>query len=126
MTTYAINDKVTLAAARGGWSGFVAGIVGGPGETFLYRIISPNMGNIEEGAQLVSENDIAAGPLTAPEFTDGQAISLYGMSGTITEVHGDGTFDVEVEHVQTNHLTLTRLHSRVPLWRIAIENNIGA
>ena len=117
---YSINDKVTLSAARGGWDGFVTEIINGPGTTYLYRVCSADSGNLDEGNQLVSELDIA-GLLDPPDFSLSQNISLYGRAGIITAVNGD-TFDIEVEWNPNEHMTLTRTHASVPLWRVAIEN----
>lgn len=121
MALYAPNDKVRLTSARGGWEGFVSEVVSGPSGESYYHVHSPNWGDPAEGQALVAESDIAAGPLTAPTFSVGDDVTLYGRGGSITADNGDDTFDVSVEWVVNPHLTLTRTHV-VPLWRLAIEN----
>ena len=120
MPLFVESDKVTLAASRGGWDGFVTQIIGGPFNP-RYLIESPNLGDRSEGSAICYGVDIAAGPLTPPSFSVGEEITLYGQAGTITADHGDGTFTVEVIYFPTDHLTRVRRHT-VPLWRLALEN----
>jgi hypothetical protein len=120
---YVLNDKVTLAASRGGWSGFVCEVLNGPGGAKpLYRVHSASLGSIDEGVAVVAEDDISAGPLTAPVFSVNDKITLYGLPGTITAANADDSFDVEIDWNPNQHMTLTRSHASVPLWRLAIEN----
>lgn len=119
MAAYSVNDKVRLTSARGGWEGFVSEVLSGP-EAY-YHVHSPNWGDPDEGEAFVAESDIAAGPLTAPTFTVGDTVTLYGRSASITADNGDDTFDLTVDWTVNAHLELTRSHT-VALWRLAIEN----
>jgi hypothetical protein len=115
---YPVGAKVTLTAARGGWTGFIFAQVGGPQP--LYQIQSPNGGDPTEATQVVAESDIAAGPLTAPVFVVGQQVTLAGAGGEVAGDNADGTYQVRIA-VPRDHYTITRVHT-VPTWRLAVEN----
>lgn len=122
MALFNIGDRVTLAAARGGYEGFITAILGGPGGRPLYRVQSPNSGDPDEGAATVAETDIAGGPGAVPTYAVGDAVTLYGAAGAVTADNGDNTYDVAIDWFPNRHLTLTRAHRAVPAWRLAIEN----
>ncbi|MDH3738620.1 MAG: hypothetical protein OER92_05450 [Alphaproteobacteria bacterium] len=122
MAHYSIGDRVTLAPARGGYEGFVTSVLGGPGGAPLYLVQSSNSGDPNEGITLAAEVDIASGPGPVPVFTLGDTVTLYDAGGIVTASHGDDTYDVAVDWVPTQHLTLTRSHLAVPAWRLALEN----
>lgn len=122
MALYSIGDRVTLAAARGGYEGFVTSVFGGPGGTAAYLVQSPNTGDLDEGIAMVAEADIASGPGPVSAYTVGDTVTLYDAGGTITADNGDNTYDVAVDWFPNRHLTLTRSHLAVPAWRLAIEN----
>jgi len=122
MALYAVGDRVTLAAARGGYVGFVTALLGGPGGAPLYLVQSPNTGDLDEGTALVAEADIASGPGAVPTYTVGEAVTIYNAGGTVTADNGDDTYDVAVDWFPNRHLTLTRSHLAVPAWRLALEN----
>lgn len=119
---YAVNDKVRLTAARGGWDGYVSAILGGPGGGALYMVHSIKWSDPDEGQTLAAEGDIAQ-TLTPAVFEVGDTVTLYGRSGEVVTVHGDSTYSVRIDWTVNNHLTLSRIH-RVPLWRIAQENEV--
>lgn len=122
MALYAVGDRVTLGAARGGYVGFVTAILGGPGGGSLYLVQSPNSGDLDEGMALVAEADIASGPGAVPVYAVGDAVTLYDAGGTVTADNGDDTYDVTIDWFPNQHLTLTRSHVAVPAWRLALEN----
>lgn len=122
MALFNIGDRVTLAPARGSYEGFVTSILGGPGGKSLYLVQSPNSGDPDEGIALVAEADIAGGPGAVPVYALGDAVTLYDAGGIITAENGDDTYDVAVDWVPNQHLTLTRSHLAVPAWRLALEN----
>jgi len=122
MALFDIGDRVTLAAARGGYEAFVTAVLGGPGGTPVYLVQSPNPGNLDEGVAMVAEADIAGGPGAVPAYTVGQGVTLYAAAGTVTADNGDNTYDVAIDWFPNRHLTLTRSHRAVPAWRLAIEN----
>jgi len=122
MALYAVGDRVTLAAARGGYVGFVTALLGGPGGAPLYLVQSPNTGDLDEGTALVAEADIASGPGAVPTYTVGEAVTIYNAGGTVTADNGADTYDVAVDWFPNRHLTLTRSHLAVPAWRLALEN----
>ncbi len=122
MALYAVGDRVTMAAARGGYVGFVTALLGGPGGAPLYLVQSPNTGDLDEGTALVAEADIASGPGAVPTYTVGEAVTIYNAGGTVTADNGDDTYDVAVDWFPNRHLTLTRSHLAVPAWRLALEN----
>lgn len=114
---YSLGDKVTLAV---GWAGFVTELVGGP-VSVLYRVVSSNYMAPEEGSALVSEAEIAAGPLTAATYSVGDPVQYSQQPGTVTAKSGD-IYTIQIEEVRNRDLTLTRTHSNVPGWKIALEN----
>lgn len=116
----AVNDRVELTAARGGWDGYIARVLNGPEGQPMYEVASPARGDRDEGRQHVLPVDINQ-QLTAATFSVGDNVSIAGHPGTIQADNGDGTFDVEVEEVLNRHLTVTRTHV-TPLWRLAVEN----
>ena len=122
MALFSIGDRVTLAAARGGYEGIVTAVRGGPGGGPLYVVQSPGAGDLDQGNTLVAETDIAAGPGPVPVFVVGAGVTLYGVAGTVTVDNGDDTYTVAVDWQPNRHLTLTRQHLAVPAWRLAIEN----
>ena len=114
-----VSDKIAVSSALGGWGGYITRVV----NPDVYHVISASPHDIDEGEQLVQEVDIDSS-LQAASFANGDNISLYDKSGTIVADNGDKTYDVEVDVVLNQHLTVTRQHKNVPLWRIAIENEV--
>ena len=120
---YSQGNLITLAAARGGWNGYITEVLGGPGPVGRsYRVQSPLAGDRSEGFCVAEDVDIAAGPLTLPTWNVNDKVTLGGQGATVTVDNGDDTYDLEVEFVLTTHLTITRTFVSVPAWRLALEN----
>jgi len=117
---YAVNDRVELTAARGGWDGYVSRVLNGPEGLPLYEVRSPARGDRDEGTQIVAEVDISQG-LTAATFSAGDQVNVAGLGGVVQTDNADGTFTVAVEEVMNKHLTVTRNHV-ISLWQLAVQN----
>lgn len=117
---FAVNDRVELTAARGGWDGYVGRVLNGPGGGFLYEVHSPARGDRDEGIQIVAEVDINQ-TLTPATFSAGDQVNVADHGGVVQSDNADGTFTVDVDEVLNRHMTITRTHI-VPLWLLAVEN----
>ena len=106
---FAIGDKVRVAASRGGFAGFVFEILGGPGGKNLYRIINEAFDDPEKGGAIVAEADIVAGPLVKKVFAIGDAVSLAGRGGTITDIQGPA-YTVDIPSDGTKDWDNSRVH----------------
>ncbi len=122
MAQFSVGDRVTLGPARGAYEGFVTAILGGSGGAPLYLVQSPNSGDLNEGISLVAEADIASGPGSVPVYAVGDLVTLYNTGGIVTADNGDDTYDIAIDWIPNQHLTLTRSHRAVPAWRLALEN----
>ncbi len=118
--TYAINDKVRLAAARGAWVGFITGRASGPGAAPSW-IVHSIRDSLDEGSCVAIEQDIDT-VLDAPVYTVAQQVSLGFRTGTIITDHADGTFTVRVTRDINRNIRAVTDH-RVPLWLIGINNS---
>lgn len=113
----AIGDRVRLTAARGGWSGYIASMRGGPAGEPLYEVRSS--GYYHEAMQWVQEADIEQ-ELEAASFAEGDPVRVGRSAGHIETDHGDGTYTVVVYVEVNRHMTVERRH-RVPAWWLATE-----
>ena len=117
---FAVNDRVELTAARGGWDGYVSRVLNGPEGVPLYEVRSPARGNRDEGTQIVAEVDINQA-LTAATFSAGDQVNVAGLGGVVQTDNADGTFTVDVDEVLNKHMTIKRTHI-IPLWQLAVQN----
>jgi len=116
---FAVNDKVRLTSARGGWDGYISQTAYGPGGVPFYEIWNPTRNRQDGTHQWVAEPDIDTS-LTPASFSVGDQVVTAGRGGTIQSIDGDlHTVDVVVQI--TKHLQVTRTHV-VPLWNLAVEN----
>lgn len=117
---YAIDDIVTLTAARGGWQGVISDIVS-LGSPDLYRVENLDESDLLNGSAIVAGTDIAESNTDYPAWETGQQVTLYRMQGTIEAINGR-ILSVKVIETRSPDITFERLH-HVPRWRLLIENN---
>lgn len=117
---YAVDDIVTLTAARGGWQGVVSNIVS-LGEPDLYRVENLTYDDPIEGSAIVAGGDIASSNTNYPAWQVGDTVTLYRLTGKIKEIDGR-MITVEIIETRSEDITFRRNHI-VPRWRLLIENN---
>lgn len=117
---YAIDDIVTLSAARGGWQGVISDIIT-LGDPSLYRVENLDESDVINGSAIVAEVDIADSNTDYPEWQVGQQVTLYRRRGTIEAINGR-ILSVKIIETRSPDITFERLH-HVPRWRLLIENN---
>lgn len=117
---YAVDDIVTLTAARGGWQGVISNIVS-LGKPELYRVENLTYDDPIEGSCIVAGADIASSNTDYPAWQVGDTVTLYRLQGEITAIDGR-MITVEIIETRSQDITFTRNHI-VPRWRILIENN---
>lgn len=116
---YAVNDKVRLTAARGGWVGYISARVGSPTGAAAY-VVRSITGSRDEGTVVAIEADIEES-LTPAAFEVGDIVSLGWRSGEIESDNGDGTFTVVVSRDINPNIKVATRH-RAPLWLLGAHN----
>lgn len=118
MALYAVNDKVLLSAALGGWEGYVSRVSGGPSGSPVY-FVHPVRNGKDYRALDVPESQIDGG-LDAPAFEVGATVSLSGKRGVIASIES-GSVAVDIRHDVNRNYRPTVRHV-VPIWRLGIDN----
>lgn len=126
---YAVNDLVTVTAALGGWSGYVAEIVGGPGAGLSYRVVPVYGTEPDVGERVCQEADIASSGVT-PTWEADDPVVINGHAATVlAELAPDSAHPITRYRIEVDDPprvlpddVIYSYTAEVPAWRLALEN----